>query len=203
MNMQCIYVQHAHETSNIPSSMILGKMIQSAEFKPHSVLLCCSFTHLAQCSPCPVSFCFFPHPGPLFSLLLWFYFTLPPFPSHHRFESLKICLHTAPLFLSFCFSLALFCSLLSLPLWQSPPPSPPLCSSPGSSGSTACRKLRALDLTLCLVSSFDKNHNKLCRHTDSIAVFLFLVRAFSSLLLLISPILYCTNCKMPTFLLLV
>lgn len=44
-----------------------------------------------------------------------------------------------------------------LTLWQSPPPSPPLCSSPSSSGSIACRKLRALDLAVCLVSCPDKN----------------------------------------------
>lgn len=105
---QYIYVQHARETFIIPPSVILGKTILSAEFKPRSVLLCCSFTHLAQCSLCPLYF--FPHPSPLFSLLLWFYFTLPPFPSHHRFESLKICSHTVPLSLR-SVSLALSVSL--------------------------------------------------------------------------------------------
>lgn len=65
--------------------------------------------------------------------------------------------------------------LSPLSLTVSSPPYPPLCSSPGSSGSAACRKLRALDLTVCLVSSFDKNHSKVCARTNSLGVFLLLV----------------------------
>lgn len=121
--------------------VIVGQIQWSAELGP--VVRCyAALSHTWLYSPLVLSF----HPQHLSSIST----------STSTFSNfLPISKHSSTL--AYCI---LTCSS-PLTLWQSPPPSPPLCSSSGSSGSTACRKLRALDLTVCLVSSFDRNHSKL------------------------------------------
>lgn len=145
----------------ISPSVILGQISSSAQLSP--VVRCYApLSHTWLDSPL-VLYISTPNTSVLSPLLLRLslcHLFLPIFTS----QSPAVCLHAASSHAR---------PLSPLSLWQSPPPSPPLCSSLGSSGSTACRKLRALDLTVCLVSPFDKNHSKLCAHTNSFGLLHF------------------------------